>query len=50
MFLFLFIAGGEKWSTHQDRQHDVLEVIPQVGGVGAEENKVALHQLEEEEG
>lgn len=40
---------GDRWATHQDGQHDVLEVIPQVGGVGAEENKVALHQLEEGE-
>lgn len=31
--------------THQDGQHNVLEVIPQVGGVSAEEDKVALHQL-----
>lgn len=46
---FSFRCRGDKWPTHQDGQHDVLEVIPQVGGVGAEENKVALHQLEEGE-
>lgn len=31
--------------THQDGQHNVLEVISQVGSVSAEEDKVALHQL-----
>ena len=31
--------------THQDGQHNVLEVIPQVGSVGAEEDEVALYQL-----
>lgn len=35
--------------THQDGQHNVLEVIPQVGGVGAEEDKVALNQLQKSE-
>lgn len=35
--------------THQDGQHNVLEVILQVSGVGAEENKVALYQLQKAE-
>lgn len=33
--------------THKDGQHDVLEVIPQVGSVSAEEDKVALDELQE---
>lgn len=32
-------------ATHQDGQHDILEVFPQVGGVCAEEDKIVLHQL-----
>lgn len=35
--------------THQDGQHYILEVIPQVGSVGAEEDKVALDQLQKSE-
>lgn len=35
--------------THQDGQYNVLEVIPQVGGVSAEEDKVALYQLQKPE-
>lgn len=49
-FYFISLLVVKSWSTHQDGQHDVLEVIPQVGSVGAEENKVALHQLGEGEG
>lgn len=32
--------------THQDGQHNILKVIPQVGGIGAEENEVALYKLQ----
>lgn len=35
--------------THKDCQHDVLEVVFQVGGVGAEEDEVALDQLQKRE-
>lgn len=38
-----------KSCTHQDGQHDILEVIPKVGGVSAEEHKVALYQLQKSE-
>lgn len=40
---------GDNSRTYQDGQHNVLEVIPQVGGVSAEEDKVALYQLKKSE-
>lgn len=36
----------KKAPTHQDGQHNILEVIPQVCGVSAEEHEVTLDQLQ----
>lgn len=41
--------GCDESVTHQDGQHNILEVVPQVGGVSAEEDEVALYQLQKSE-
>lgn len=38
-----------KSCTHQDGQYNILEMIPQVGCISAEEDKVALDQLQKPE-
>lgn len=43
------VTVRDKSRTHQDGQHNILEVVPQVGGVSAEEDKVALNQLQKSE-
>lgn len=45
----LHLLGCDESVTHQDGQHNILEVVPQVGGVSAEEDEVALYQLQKSE-